>query len=146
MIIAYSFNIMTFITSFAVFEVIDLFSLFVDIDDFFSFQILYLMMSVKNSLLNSFAISIMTFVKNLWIILISYSLNLSCHVAILLRLEMGRVGTDPNGLIPCFGLEPIRTESQEPEPFNFGSVRFQPTSDPVETSKKDTKIVLKMRS
>jgi hypothetical protein len=59
---------------------------------------------------------------------------------------MGRVETDPNGSVPCFGLEPTRTESQEPEPFNFGSGRFQPTSDPVGTSKKDTKIVLKMRS
>jgi hypothetical protein len=65
---------------------------------------------------------------------------------LLIRLGMGRIETDPNGSIPCFDLKPTRTESQEPEPFNFDSGRFQPTSDPVETSKKDTKIVLKMRS
>jgi hypothetical protein len=59
---------------------------------------------------------------------------------------MSRVETDSNESISCFDLKSIRIESQESESFNFGSSRFQFTSNSVEISKKDTKIVLKMRS
>jgi hypothetical protein len=68
------------------------------------------------------------------------------NLTVKLRLGMSRVETDPNGSVSCFGLKPTRIESQELESFNFDSSRFQFTSDSVEISKKDTKIVLKMRS
>jgi hypothetical protein len=84
------------------------------------------------------------FVKShLWRVTHAHS-RLSSDVC--LRLEMSQIKIDSNESVSCFGLKPTRTESQEPESFNFGSGRFQPTSDSVETSKKDTKIVLKMRS
>ncbi len=65
------------------------------------------------------------------------------HLLIYLRLGMGRVKTDPNESISCFGLESTRTESQESESFNFDSDRFQLTSNSAEISKKD---IFEMRS